>query len=539
LVSLPATDRFFAALQPDRTAALLLAALTVLMFVVFFALPADDAYIVARYVRQLYDGNGLVFNPGERINAITSPLLTFVLAAIHPLSQEPVDIYRVAAALLTAWTLVAIARRAYPTKVDGLLFLAMTLASPFVCFWVIGGLETPILLCACSWLTWFALSATRGNGPAQAFRIIGLATIAVLTRYDSVLYVAPLVILCLSRYRSDARVIGATIVCSLAVAAWVAFTYAYYGDVLPTSFYVKLTGAEGSGEVVRGVGYVLSFGVLTLVIPAAILRLGKREEWSEDRRVFRRVLALGMAAETVYAVFAGDKHMMYAYRLFVPYLPSLMLLLSDAGGNREAVSPRQGTRAVWVILCLGYQTLLGVCLYYFSENPNLSLVFRRQNVVDQTYEFSTIGAKYTKPFLAAVRASAKEIDAHWKTVSSTKARPMRVAALTGGTLPYYLPEAYTLETLVSYRHHCSGNLASFADYTQVLQNADAPSSMAQLFGSADAPWHLISKHEITVNGLQNQPFRLRVDIWFQEHPARLIFPSKVDEPCTEAKHALD
>ena len=535
MVSLPTTDSFFAALQPERVAALLLAALTVLMFVVFFALPADDAYIVARYVRQLYDGNGLVFNPGERINAITSPLLTFMIAAIHPLSREPVDIYRVAAALLTAWTLVTIARRAYPTRVDGLLFLAMTLASPFVCFWAIGGLETPILLCACSWLTWFALSATRENGPAQAFRIIGLATIAVLTRYDSVLYVAPLVILCLSRYRSDARVIGATIVCALAVAAWVAFTYAYYGDVLPTSFYVKLTGPEGFGEVVRGVGYVLSFGFLTLVIPAAILRFGKREELSEDRRVFGRALALGMAAESVYAVFAGDKHMMYAYRLFVPYLPSLMLLLPDAGGNREAVSPRQGTRAVWVILCLGYQTLLGVWLYYFSENPNLSLVFRRQNVGDEIYEFSTIGAKYTRPFLAAVRASAREIDAHWKTVSSTKARPMRVAALTGGTLPYYLPEAYALESLVSFRHHCSGNLASFADYTQVIQNAEAPSSVAQLFGRDDAPWHLISKHEITINGLQNKPFRLRVDIWFQEHPARLVFPSKVDEPCTEAK----
>jgi hypothetical protein len=514
---------------------MLLAALTVLMFVVFFALPADDAYIVARYVRQLYDGNGLVFNPGERINAITSPLLTFVIAAIHPLSREPVDVYRVAAALLTAWTLVTIARRAYPRRVDGLLFLAVTLASPFVCFWAIGGLETPILLCACSWLTWFALSTTRENGPAQAFRIMGLATIAVLTRYDSVLYVAPLVILCLARYRSDARVIGAAIVCALAVAAWVAFTYAYYGDVLPTSFYVKLTGPEGFGEVVRGVGYVLSFGFLTLVIPAAILRFGKRGELSEGRRAFLRALALGMAGETVYAVFAGDKHMMYAYRLFVPYLPSLMLLLSNAGQDREPVSRGQGARAGWILLCLGYQTLLGACLYYFSENPNLSLAFRKQDIGNEIYELSTIGAKYTRSFLTAVRASAKEIDAHWNKVSADKSRSMRIAVLTGGTLPYRLPHAYVLESLVSYRHRCSGNLASFADYAQIVHNADAPLSVTQLFGREGAAWQLISKHEITVRGLQEKPYRLRVDIWFQEHPARLIFPSRVDEPCTEAK----
>ena len=149
-------------------------------------------------------------------------------------------------------------------------------------------------------------------------------------------------ILCIATYRSDARVIGATIVCALAVAAWVAFTYGYYGDVLPTSFYVKLPAPEGFGELARGVVYVLSFGFLTLAIPAAILRFGKREESSEDRRVIVRMLALGMAAETLYAVFAGDKHMMYAYRLFVPYLPSLMLLLSDAGGDRDAVSRRGG-----------------------------------------------------------------------------------------------------------------------------------------------------------------------------------------------------
>src|SRR5437870_5658353 len=110
----PAHRKFDTVLSIEGTVTLLLAALTVLMCVVFFALPADDAYIVARYVRQLYDGNGLVFNPGERINAITSPLLTFVIAAIHPLSRDPVDIYRVVAALLTAWTLVAIASRAYP-----------------------------------------------------------------------------------------------------------------------------------------------------------------------------------------------------------------------------------------------------------------------------------------------------------------------------------------------------------------------------------------------------------------------------------------
>jgi len=60
------------------------------MWVAFFPLLADDAYIPARYVRQLYAGHGLVFNAGERINALTSPLHTLVLAAIAPLTSDTV-----------------------------------------------------------------------------------------------------------------------------------------------------------------------------------------------------------------------------------------------------------------------------------------------------------------------------------------------------------------------------------------------------------------------------------------------------------------
>lgn len=517
----------------DPIVALLLAAAITLMMVAYFPLRADDAYIVARYVQHLHDGKGLVFNTGEWINALTSPLLTWVHALIYPLSREPVDVYRIAAAMLTAWTLVSIARRAYPAKAEGLLFLAVTLASPFVCFWAVGGLETPLLLTVCSWLTWLALSADAKNSRLRALQVISLATAAVLTRYDSVLYVAPVAALCLFRYRHDRGVVAVAATCAATVAAWVAFTYAYYGDVLPTSFYVKLAGGEGGGEFVRGLGYLASFVVLALALPLAFGAPWKRAHVIDTRPGFAGALALGTGAEMIYAIFAGDKHMMYAYRLFVPYLPSLVLLLFPA--DREgSMAEGNARRALWVIVCLAYQTSLGACLYYLSENPNLSLLFRDQDVRNQIYEFSTIGARYTRPFLAAVRASAREVDAHWRTVSAGRSRPMRIAVLTGGTLPYRLPEAYVLESLVSYRHRCSvGNLASFADYVQVVQNADAPSSSAQLFGG-DAAWQLISKHEITVDGLQNKPYRLRVDIWYQERPAPLILPQRINAPCRGA-----
>src|SRR5438874_10321447 len=152
MTTTPSTNRGpRAAYLTEGVLTLLLATLVGAMLVAFFALPADDAYIVGRYVQQFYAGHGLVFNEAERINAVTSPLLTLVEALLYPLWHDSVEIYRIVAAVLTAWTLISIARRAYPERGARLSFLALTLASPLVIFWAIGGLETPLLLCACSW----------------------------------------------------------------------------------------------------------------------------------------------------------------------------------------------------------------------------------------------------------------------------------------------------------------------------------------------------------------------------------------------------
>ena len=42
--------------------------------------PIDDAYITFRYARNLADGLGLVYNPGEWVLGTTAPLWAIVLA---------------------------------------------------------------------------------------------------------------------------------------------------------------------------------------------------------------------------------------------------------------------------------------------------------------------------------------------------------------------------------------------------------------------------------------------------------------------------
>ena len=54
---------------------------------------ADDGLIVARTVRQILAGNGPVFNRGERVEADTSALWTWLLALLTWVS--PLDLYTV------------------------------------------------------------------------------------------------------------------------------------------------------------------------------------------------------------------------------------------------------------------------------------------------------------------------------------------------------------------------------------------------------------------------------------------------------------
>src|SRR5690554_6720800 len=41
----------------------------------------DDALIYLRYVRNVIEGNGLTYNPGEKFNGLTSPLHTYLMIA--------------------------------------------------------------------------------------------------------------------------------------------------------------------------------------------------------------------------------------------------------------------------------------------------------------------------------------------------------------------------------------------------------------------------------------------------------------------------
>lgn len=208
-----------------------LAALFALIVIVFmarrgFPYAHDDAFITFTYARNLAEGHGLVFNPGERVWGYTSPLHTLLLglftwagldtaAACYSLSLGAIG--------TTGWLLFQVARR--------FLFapLALICSVAFLSFanGVYLGLESDLLVML---QAIFLLAILRGrHGLAAA-----AGALSCLARPDSVLLVAPAFLLV--RDMRTPRNLSLFILPGL---LWVGFAWLYYGEILPNSLSAK------------------------------------------------------------------------------------------------------------------------------------------------------------------------------------------------------------------------------------------------------------------------------------------------------------
>jgi len=208
------------------------------MCAAMFRFTAEDAFVIARYAENLVRGEGLVFNPGEQINALTCPLMALLEAAIYALvGSTIVPTKLLSIALVAAAHLVCLERFRHDRE-SIWLYSLLAVASPFLAFWAIGGMETPLLL----WLVTAAALVylqivDRGISRASAAGVSVLLAFSFLTRYDAILFAAPLGLALVVRYpRKAGWLLGPAV---LIAGGWLVFAQLYYHDVLPTSFYIK------------------------------------------------------------------------------------------------------------------------------------------------------------------------------------------------------------------------------------------------------------------------------------------------------------
>ncbi len=215
----------------------------------------EDYWITFRSSRNLAEGHGLVFNPGEKLHTFTSPLGVLLPALAYLLTLNTSDyaalwIFRVMSALAfagAAGLLFAMARRRqWGPAGAGALVLLFVFDAKTVDF-SINGMETGFLLLFLAW-TFYGLFAAD---PAKRWRHLGLAWAGLMwTRPDSFIYIgiSALGVLCFDRCGESRatvirRFLGAGLLTTALYLPWLIFAELYYGSPIPHTIVAKGLGA--------------------------------------------------------------------------------------------------------------------------------------------------------------------------------------------------------------------------------------------------------------------------------------------------------
>lgn len=438
----------------SRLGPLLTVAMFLLLCVWYWPFVADDAFIVGRYALNAADGIGLVYNPGEYVSALTSPLHALFETGLAFFTDDPVSAYRLLAPLFPIVSVVAAMRIAGLRGPAATLFFVVALTSPFLAVWTVGGLETPMLFALIAlYVAVLVRIGRRQSATSHDFIFLGLlAGLAFLTRYDSIFVVLPPMLALAVLYWRQAALWGGAAI-SLAIAgSWLAFAYFYFGDVVPTSAYVKL-GFYRNPEIYNFytvINFVIVTG-LVILVPLATIRKG---EGQVARALYAGVVC-SLVLFTLYALRASGQHMMFGYRLFVPYLPAVAMILAIFTQDRASRSVAIAA-VLNVFLAIGVG-VVGISLSPVSKLPGLEQAYQ---------EMQRTTPKVYGKFIDILKQDAQDLNDHWASTGQTTTP--RIFLYTGGT-GYWMRGFDVLEVLLSYRHNCvekDGAILSSVHYIQ-------------------------------------------------------------------------
>lgn len=300
---------------------------------------SDDGLIVLRTVRNLLAGNGPVFNAGERVEANTSALWQYMIAAgawVTNARLEDVAMWlalalTVVACVVASWAAARFwADAVVPFGI--LIYLALPPARDFAT----SGLEWGLSIC---WLAvWWALSVRWASptvhAPRAPYWLAFWCGLSWLVRPELALYGGVTGLLLL--WEEKKRWWGVLLAALPVPAVYQIFRMGYYGLATPHTAVAKSAGESAWSQ---GAGYVGDFlGPYALWLPLALaVAVGivlMRGSFGRERAVV--VLVLGCAlVHVVYVVRVGGDFMhgrMLLLPLFALLLPVAVVPLTRATG---------------------------------------------------------------------------------------------------------------------------------------------------------------------------------------------------------------
>ncbi len=319
-------------------------------------LALDDAWITFRYARNLTEGLGWVFNPGEPLEGYSNFLWVLISAVAIGANVEPLGAVRLLGWLTVCGVLAVLIRgmKEKPTAVlleiegaapppaeepplrSGTAALLMAGSYPLA-VWTMAGLETAVyamtLLAALVSLALFLRDATPGKGLAAGLLFTALA----LSRPEGAMWgVLPL--LALGRVQRDRGLATAALpvlVLALLFGVYTSWRLRTFGTIVPNTVTAKVGGGV-IPSLKAGVRYTLAYFASGQAVALALAVVAIWRTWKKGNGGTLSIsdwlvwLCGGaVALQLAFAVAVGGDWMPGA-RFFVPLIPPLCVLVAFA-----------------------------------------------------------------------------------------------------------------------------------------------------------------------------------------------------------------
>lgn len=237
---------------------------------------SDDAYHAYIMAKNLVEGNGFVYNVGERATASSCPLFTLVIAFGYFFIRK---MFIVSLLICIAFSAIAFGifiHRFCENRFQVIIGTTILLLCVSFVSYTSAGLENCMLYLLCMiFLKEFFDSDEYSAGSMLKLAI--LISLIAMTRMDAVLMFVPMICYLYLFKRKNVSFVKAVGLGALGLSPfiiWELFSFIYYGFFVPNTAFVKLgTNIPRKEYIVRGIQYALNAVIcdpLVLFIPFAV-----------------------------------------------------------------------------------------------------------------------------------------------------------------------------------------------------------------------------------------------------------------------------
>jgi arabinofuranosyltransferase len=304
---------------------------------------ADDAMISMQYAWNFSHGIGLVWNAGERVQGYTNLLMTLLMsvpALFLGRSAVILSIQILGLVLIPAiaYLNMKIADHMYAENGNGqppkasiriLSFLFALSYYPLI-YWSLMGMETGLLTILLLFAVLSAFAYKKSGAPTHLFRTSLCLGLGFLTRNDSLIFALLIWAHILwdtpkgkTNSKTPIQLFSAIGLYLVFVIGEFLFQIWYYGEPLPNTYILKLTGMPLFDRISIGLVFVAPFLIqVGLLLIAAII--GMFLHMRKDK-----LLLLALVLSSIgYQVYVGGDPWNY-WRLMSPTIPLLGILFID------------------------------------------------------------------------------------------------------------------------------------------------------------------------------------------------------------------